>query len=199
MKNIFTIPNVISFFRILLIPIFVVAYLSGKDNPQYTQFAIGVVVVSGISDVIDGFIARHFNMVSDVGKVLDPIADKLTQAVLLLSLAIKHLEIFPMFVVLFVKELLTLFVAAYLLTHGTKPISSKWFGKLSTAILYAVMIALIGFPNLPIRRSTATITTSALITAAIWPVFAGIASLRVRVHKPSPSLPTAPIPQRSKR
>lgn len=135
MKNIFTIPNIISLFRLALIPVFVVLYFS--ENNVF--WSIIVILISALSDVVDGFIARHFNMVSDVGKVLDPIADKLTQAVLLLSLAIKHLEIFPMFVVLFVKELLTLFVAAYLLTHGTKPISSKWFGKLSTVVIFLTM------------------------------------------------------------
>lgn len=141
MKNIFTIPNVISFFRILLIPIFVVAYLSGKDNPQYIQFAIGVVVFSGISDVVDGFIARHFNMVSDFGKVLDPIADKLTQASVVLCLSVAHpFALFPMFIVLFFKELLTMIVAIHVLSKGTKPISSKWFGKLSTVVIFVTMV-----------------------------------------------------------
>ncbi len=135
MKNIFTIPNIISLFRLALIPVFVVLYFS----EHYDFWAVIVIALSALSDVADGFIARHFNMVSDLGKILDPIADKLTQAVLLMSLSIRHFEIFPMFAVLFIKELLTLFVAAYLLTHGTKPISSKWFGKLSTAVIFLTM------------------------------------------------------------
>ena len=139
MKNIFTIPNLISLFRLMLIPLFVVTYFNESEN-NYYLWSIIIVVVSGISDVVDGFIARKFNMVSDLGKVLDPIADKLTQVVVIMSLAIKHPSIFPMFIVLFAKELITLFAAAHLLFKGTKPISSKWFGKLSTVVIFLTMV-----------------------------------------------------------
>ncbi len=138
MKNIFTIPNIISMFRLALVPLFVITYFNESES-NYYFWSIIIVVISGISDVIDGFIARHFNMVSDFGKVLDPIADKLTQVVVILSLAIKHPTIFPMFAVLFIKELLTLLVAVQLLSKGTKPISSKWFGKLSTVVIFVTM------------------------------------------------------------
>lgn len=139
MKNIFTIPNIISLFRLMLIPLFVVTYFNESEN-NYYLWSIIIVVVSGMSDIIDGFIARKFNMVSDLGKVLDPIADKLTQVVVILSLAIRHPSIFPMFIVLFAKELITLFAAAHLLSKGTKPISSKWFGKLSTVVIFLTMV-----------------------------------------------------------
>lgn len=141
MKNIFTIPNIISFFRLLLIPIFMATYLVGRDDPKYIQIAIAVVVLSGISDIVDGFIARHFNMVSDFGKVIDPIADKLTQASVMLCLCLVHpLALAPMFAVLFLKELLTMIVAIHILSKGTKPISSKWFGKLSTVVIFFTMV-----------------------------------------------------------
>lgn len=138
MKNSLTIPNIISFFRLILIPIFVFTYFKESITDHYL-WSIIIVITSGVSDILDGFIARKFNMVSDVGKVLDPIADKLTQAVVLLCLVINHISILPMFVVLFVKELITLFAAIYLLSNGTKPISSKWFGKLSTVAIFAAM------------------------------------------------------------
>lgn len=141
MKNIFTIPNVISFFRILLIPVFVIFYLAGDEDSKYIQIAIMIVIISGVSDIIDGFIARHFKMISDFGKVLDPIADKLTQASVVLCLSIMHpLALFPMFGVLFFKELITMIVAIHLLSKGTKPISSKWFGKLSTVVIFLTMV-----------------------------------------------------------
>ncbi len=141
MKNIFTIPNIISMFRLVLIPFFVISYFMGVNDIKYIYIAIIIVLISGLSDVVDGFIARHFNMVSDLGKVLDPIADKLTQATVILSLGIMHpLAIFPMFSVLFIKELLTLFFAIHLLSKGTKPISSRWFGKLSTVVIFLTMV-----------------------------------------------------------
>lgn len=154
MNKIFTIPNIISFFRLLLIPIFVVLYF--KNNiPNHYVWAVVVVLVSGASDVLDGIIARNFNMVSDLGKVLDPIADKLTHAVVLLCLAIQHTVIFPMFAVLFIKELLTLFAAVHLLSSGTKPISARWWGKLSTVVIfltmfYTVMMDIFSLPSLPL-------------------------------------------------
>ena len=153
MKNIFTIPNIISLFRLMLIPLFVVTYFVESEN-NYYLWSIIIVLLSGLSDVADGFIARKFNMISDLGKVLDPIADKLTQVVVILSLAIKHPSIFPMFIVLFVKELITLFAAAHLLSKGTKPISSKWFGKLSTVVIfftmfYTIMVDLFSVSEIP--------------------------------------------------
>ena len=85
-KNILTIPNLISLFRILLIPLIILLYCGKK---HYTA-TIMVITISGASDIIDGKIARKFNMVSDVGKVLDPVADKLTQAALVICLIARY-------------------------------------------------------------------------------------------------------------
>ncbi len=139
MKKIFTIPNIISLFRLLLIPMFVFFYFK-DDVENHFWGAIFIVLLSGISDVVDGFIARNFNMVSDFGKILDPIADKMTQAVVILCLAINHTVLIPMFAVLFLKESLTMFAAIHLLSSGTKPISSKWWGKLTTVVIFITMV-----------------------------------------------------------
>lgn len=154
MKDILTLPNIISFFRLLLIPIFVITYFNESIANNYI-WAIGILLLSGLSDVVDGFIARKFNMVSDFGKILDPTADKLTQAVIVLSLVIKHLELLPMFAVLFFKELFTLFAAVYLFSNGTKAMSSKWFGKLSTVVIfitmfYTVLVDICSFTTIPL-------------------------------------------------
>lgn len=154
MKNMLTIPNVISFFRILLIPLFAVVYFRDELENHFF-FAFLIVLISGISDVADGLIARKFNMVSDLGKVLDPIADKLTQAVVLLCITINHMVILPTFIVLFIKELLTMFAAIHILSNGTKPISSRWFGKLSTVVVfitmaYAIIVDIYSLPEIPL-------------------------------------------------
>ena len=81
-KKIITIPNILSFIRLCLIPIIVWLYIGKQDHIMAGVF----VIISGITDIVDGFIARTFNMISDVGKVLDPIADKATQTVVVILL-----------------------------------------------------------------------------------------------------------------
>ena len=78
-NNIFTIPNLLSAFRLLLVPVIAWLYCGQGDYP----LTAGVLLLSGATDIADGFIARRFRMVSDLGKVLDRVADKLTQAVAL--------------------------------------------------------------------------------------------------------------------
>lgn len=142
-KNaVFTLPNIISIIRIALIPLFVFLYFD-VSNPKNYIYSLVILLVSGISDIVDGFIARRFNLVSDLGKLLDPIADKLTQGIIIFCLVMNHRDLIPLFCVLFIKELLTLFAATILLRSGAKPISSKWFGKLSTVAIYITMVFVI--------------------------------------------------------
>lgn len=151
-KNaILTIPNLISLFRILLIPLIIWLYCVKK---QYTA-TIVVIAISGASDIIDGKIARKFNMVSDVGKVLDPIADKLTQVTLVICLTARYPWMWALLALFAVKECLML-LWGYLTLKRTNTINSaKWYGKLSTVVLYAVMMILILFVNIPEAGATA--------------------------------------------
>ena len=123
-KNaILTIPNLISLFRILLIPLIIWLYCGKK---QYAA-TIAVVAVSGVSDIIDGKIARKFNMVSDVGKVLDPIADKLTQVTLVICLTARYPWMWALLALFAVKECLML-LWGYLTLKITDAINSaKWY------------------------------------------------------------------------
>lgn len=145
-KEVLSIPNILSFIRLLLIPIFIVAYCNGNY-----YFSAVIILVSGLTDLLDGIIARKFNMITEFGKLLDPVADKLTQGAVVFLLIFRYRLMFYLFILLFIKEI-TMAVNDYILyKKGTRLDGAKWFGKLSTAILYAVMIALIGFPNLPIH------------------------------------------------
>lgn len=166
MKNFFTIPNIISFVRLLMIPFFAICYFSDNIQNRYI-FCIILVVLSGLSDVIDGFIARKFNMISDLGKILDPIADKLTQVVILLCLCINHPSLFLMFGVLFLKELFTLFAAIYVLSNGIKPISARWWGKLSTIVIFLTMFYTVLLDLVDISRIPLYILTFASIICMI--------------------------------
>lgn len=132
----FTLPNLLTFFRILLIPVIVWLY-------HFKDDAIGafcVLVLSGITDIADGFIARRFNMISDFGKALDPIADKLTQAAVLGCLGWNYPFMFLIFGVMLFKETV-LFFMAYFVFKKTKAIhGSSWHGKIATAMIYATLL-----------------------------------------------------------
>ena len=86
-KEIFSIPNLLSFFRLALIPVYAYIYLNATQMHQYV-LAGTIMAVSCLTDMIDGKIARHFNMIPTVGKILDPIADKMTQFTLTLCLSL---------------------------------------------------------------------------------------------------------------
>lgn len=143
MKSVFTIPNMLSIFRICLIPFIVWVYFN--DLVKYKLIIVAVLVlISGLTDVLDGFIARRFNMISDVGKVLDPIADKLTQATVVFCLATTHKALIPLIVVIVVKEFLML--VGTMIVMQDKNIETpyaRWWGKLATVVLYAIMIVII--------------------------------------------------------
>ncbi len=143
--SVFTIPNGLSLFRILLIPVILWLYC-GKKLYLAT---VGVIALSGFTDVLDGKIARRFNMVSDVGKVLDPIADKLTQAALVICLISRYREMIGLLVLFAVKEGLMLLWGYLTLRHTDTVNSAKWYGKLSTVVLYSVMMLLILVPWIP--------------------------------------------------
>jgi len=147
-KKIFTIPNAISIFRILLIPVFAWAYLRGR-----MLLALVIVALSGLSDKLDGTIARRTNTVSDLGKMLDPVADKLTQMTLAVLMFIRFhaadpvanpwMRAFSWVFLLFIgKEVLMLLFALVVLLMHKRPVAAEIWGKAATAAFYVVMILL---------------------------------------------------------
>ena len=133
----FTIPNILSIIRILMIPFIVWAYCIKKDF----TLAFILFTVSAFTDVADGFIARHFNMITDAGKILDPIADKLTQAsvIFCLCLASNSVAMWILLGVLVVKEI-AMFVMGLISLKAVDEINgAKWFGKLSTVVIFLVV------------------------------------------------------------
>ena len=148
-KNVWTIPNLLSFIRILLIPVFAVLFVKGE-----LLWAVVVLALSGLSDLFDGKIARRFNQVSELGKVLDPVADKLTQgtiAILLFWTFYTHkdnktLHLFAwVFLLFIVKELVMLIDGGLMIGFGLKPGAAEIFGKASTMAFYIVMITIMAF------------------------------------------------------
>lgn len=134
------IPNALSVLRILLVPVFLVLYLNRID-----WWAFGVLVLSGLTDALDGFIARRFNQITDCGKLLDPISDKLTQVAVVVALATRYRELLPLAVLCFVKEFCQAVGGALMLKRQCAVRGSKWFGKMSTVVFYGCMSALVLF------------------------------------------------------
>ena len=141
-KNIFTIPNILSMFRLLLLPVIVYTYINQKD---YVLTGI-LLVISGLTDLLDGYIARTFNMMSDLGKILDPVADKATQAVVLLCL-ITRFRWIGMVVIKKTGEV-----------HG-----AVWHGKVATFMLDFMIIVHIVFYNISYTFSIVLTIISTLL------------------------------------
>lgn len=155
-RKIITIPNILSTLRLALIPFILWAYCS-LESPAVTAV---LVVLSGITDVVDGFIARHFGMISDFGKALDPVADKLTQIAILFCLVTRFPLILLPLIILIVKEISALVLRGIILHKAKEVESAVWHGKVNTAILYAVMFIHIVWYTIPFTVSTVLILLS---------------------------------------
>lgn len=135
-QEVFTIPNILSFLRILLIPGIVVLYYVYEEY----MWATVLIIVSGLTDIIDGKIARRFNMISDLGKIIDPIADKLTQAAVVLCLSFRYPYMLWLFALMFVKELIMAITGALSIKYSGNVHGADWHGKIATVLLYAMMV-----------------------------------------------------------
>lgn len=139
-KYLFTIPNILSYLRILLIIPFTILFL----NKRYEASAI-VIVLSGLSDCIDGFLARKLNQITQLGKMLDPVADKLTLLAVAVCLSVIEPIIFPVITILALKDILMLIGASLLLKNHIMPVQSAWYGKLGTICFYVSVAAIVIF------------------------------------------------------
>lgn len=147
-KELLTIPNLLSLFRLVLIPVYVVIYLNAKEPNDYF-LAATILAVSCLTDLIDGKIARHFNMISTVGKILDPLADKATQFTLIVCLAMKHFIIRYMVALFFVKEVFQLVAGLLTIRKGRMLRGALLTGKICTTVLFISLILMVLLPGLP--------------------------------------------------
>ena len=135
-----TIPNWMCFVRIALIPVFTVMFVKGIYIPAFI-----VMIVAALTDVFDGKIARKFNMVSNLGKILDPIADKLSQMAIVIILIVKFWDGYLKYILFLfiVKELLMIIGGVVLLSKGMRPVAAEVWGKVATVVFYTFMIIII--------------------------------------------------------
>ena len=158
-EQILTIPNAMSAFRLVLIPLYLYFYCARHNY----WAAIAVLAASALTDIFDGRVARKFNMVSDVGKVLDPVADKLTQGALMISLCTRYRWLIALTVLFALKELVMAVMGGIVLKKTDTVNGAKWYGKLGTAWLEASMAALLLFPDLPMWAADTIIAVCAAL------------------------------------
>ena len=148
LKEIFTIPNILTYFRFIFIPLFVWMYL--KEN----YMAAGVILgLSALTDLFDGKIARKLNMVTELGILLDPVADKLTEGAVLLCLVIRYPLMWVLVAIYLLKEGFMTVAGAVMLKKKKKLGAAMWFGKVCTTVFYFVTLILIFWPQIPVQAA----------------------------------------------
>lgn len=167
-----SIPNQLSVLRLVLIPVFIFAFFSQIEYSG--PIAACILILSGLTDFLDGIIARRFHMVTDLGKILDPLADKLTQATVCICLVVAKIAPLWLVIIFVVKEFLMIAGGASIIKKGIKLYSSNWYGKVATFVFYLIMIIII---LMGLQRGAAVYAL--ILTALGFMVFSFIMYLRI--------------------
>lgn len=147
-KEILTIPNLLTLFRLLLIPVYVSIYLNATEISHY-YIAAAILAVSCLTDLVDGQIARRFNMISNLGKLLDPIADKATQFALIICLATRYSAMIFLIILFVLKEGFQLIAMGLSLRKGKALDGALMSGKVCTTVLFITLIFMVMLPGMP--------------------------------------------------
>ena len=158
------VPNLLSLFRLALVPVFSVVFFSPLPNARC--WAAGIYALAFLTDIADGWIARRFHQITRLGRILDPLADKLMTFVVILCIAAAGM--IPLWAVLlfFLKEAAMGLGALSMYHKVADVIPSNWLGKLSTGVFFVVCAALVLLPNIPKDCATALITVALALTIA---------------------------------
>ncbi len=168
-----------SFFRLVLVPFIMYAYICLREY----YLTAGLVLFSALTDVLDGFLARKYNWVSDFGKFLDPFADKVTQAAMILCLLTRYAQLRLLIKIFVIKEFLQ-GVCVLIAVHKSNIFSgSRWYGKVSTFLLYTMCLILILFPDIN-RAGVDAMTTICTVMLAVALVGYTFLSFKLAFGKP---------------
>ncbi len=138
------IPNILTTVRLFLVPIF--AYLMLGTQNLYA--AAIVLILSGITDIVDGYIARHYNMISNFGKVYDPFVDKLMQITAVVCLVLKGVIPIWLLLLVVIKEV-TMIISGAILYFRKIVVSANWYGKATTVLFYTAILIMIIWKQIP--------------------------------------------------
>ncbi len=164
LKQNINIPNTLTALRLVIIPP-MIYFLLGQE---YVKAGL-MLLISALSDMLDGLIARKLHQITDLGKILDPIADKMTLMAVVVCVNVLYPHITPFVLALFLKELLMLSGGAFLLKIKLRPPAAKWYGKISTIIFYTSIITMIllkavwGIMNGILTIVMLTLTTASML------------------------------------
>ena len=156
LREVFTIPNLLSYFRLLLIPLVVWLYLRAQSTRDFALAAV-VIGVSGFTDLFDGRLARRLGQITELGILLDPVADKLTEGAVIFCLATRYRWVVALVVVYLLKEGFMTVAGLVMLRRGKKLDGAKWFGKVCTFVFYLVVFTLILWVEIPLGLANALI------------------------------------------
>ncbi len=163
-KDIFTIPNLIGYLRLLLIPVFCWVYITADSSRDYL-LAAGIVLFSSFTDLFDGMIARKFNQVTELGKILDPVADKLTHGAMAICLATRYPLMWALIALMALKEGYMAVMGLHFLKKDKMLDGAMWFGKICTATLFTGLCCLFFFYQ--ISSLTANILISVMMVVML--------------------------------
>lgn len=165
--DLFKLPNILCYIRIILVPVFLYVYFMADQQSDY-YIATAVVLASGITDFCDGQIARRCNMITDLGRIIDPVADKLMQLAMVVALTLKIKYMWLLVLYLILKEVVTSVTGLYVIKKCERRLNgAKWYGKVCTALLYVVMLVLVAFPNIDTKvQNTLLIVCAGGLTLA---------------------------------
>lgn len=146
-REYFSIPNLMGYLRILLIPVYLYLYVHAETTRDY-YIAAAVMFLSFMTDFFDGKIARKFNQITEFGKILDPIADKLTQGALVISFSFRYPAMAVLLAAFLVKECTMGMIGAWMMKKGYRMDGAQMHGKICTAVLDIVMFVILIFPDI---------------------------------------------------
>lgn len=160
------IPNILTIIRILLVPTYLAIFFS--DLKQRVVISVGIFILAGITDFLDGYIARKYNLITKLGKVLDPLADKLMMFAVLISLV--SIKLIPKWVMIILvgKEILMILGGSILyIFKGNQVLPSNVFGKIATVFFYVATMVTIFKPKTILSKNLFIITIILNIVAFI--------------------------------
>ena len=159
MRQIFTIPNILTTFRIVLIPFIMFAYMGAHDR----VWTVILLVLSLATDIADGYIARHYNQISVLGKALDPFADKLTQAAFMLCLLSEFPHMIWALILIAVKEITSAAFGVIIARVEGVLEGADWYGKLTTGVILLMFFVHFIWADIPSNVSDIMILVSCVL------------------------------------